>query len=175
MRSDSLRLLALAFWLGLIAPLLAQTPAEPTPTPPPGRLPEWRCTLPGGIYVVPLRSIAAVATHEYVVDGVARVTEVNIDTTGNALGRFYYLEPITPQTPLGVGQATLNKVQELAEEAASRTGQEDAWQKVVKNYPGSTHAHTIEFRVASKGQLTTIFESVDRALRELKDTTLTVK
>ena len=168
-------LLIFAAWAAvqsLSGPLLAQTPAAATPTP--GRTPEWRCTLPGGVYVVPLRSMVGVAMHEYVVDGVARVTEVNIDTTGNALVRFYFLEPITPQTPLGAGQATLNKLQELAEEAASRSGQEEAWKKVVKTYPGSTHAHTIEFRLDSKEQLQKIFGSADQALRDFKDTAFTV-
>jgi len=108
--------------------------------------------------------------HEYVVDGAARVTEMNVDTTGNALARFYYLEPITPQTPLGIGQSTINKLQELATEASTRTGQEEVWKKVSKTYPGSTHAHTVEFRVESKDELIKIFKSADAAFRQMRDT-----
>ena len=67
----------------------------------PGGLPVWRCELPGGIYEVALRSIVSVSTHEYIVDGAARVTEANVDTTGSMTVRFYFLEPITPTSPLG--------------------------------------------------------------------------
>ena len=59
----------------------------------------WRCELPGGIYEVALRSIISVSSHEYIVDGAARVTEVNVDTNGSMVVRFYLLEPITPTSP----------------------------------------------------------------------------
>ena len=99
-----------------------------------------------------------------------RVTELNIDTTGNALTRFYYIEPLTPQTPLASVQTAMQHAQETAEQAASHLGQEPPWKKVVKSYPTTTHAHTIEYRVDSKDQLQKIFQSADTALRELKDT-----
>ena len=153
----------------------AQAPAQPSPTPlAPGRVPQWRATLPGGSFVVALRSIVAVALHEYVVDGAARVTEMNIDTNGNALVRFYFLEPIAPQTPTALGQSALNRLQELAGEAAARTGQDEPWKKVSKTYPGSTHAHTIEFRVDSKDDLQKLFTSADRAFREMKEEAVTL-
>ena len=119
--------------------------------------------------------MVSVGMQEYVVDGAARVTEVNIDTTGNALARFYYLEPITPQTPMAAGQSIINKAQELATEAAGRTGQEEVWKKVVKSYPTTTHAHTVEFRVASKDDLKKIFESAETAMRESRDTVFTLQ
>ena len=66
----------------LTAPVLcAQQPAATPATPSPNTaIPMWRATLPGGTYSVALRSIVSVSTHEYVIDGAARVTEVNIDT-----------------------------------------------------------------------------------------------
>ncbi len=156
------------------APLLrAQTPS-PTATPSPTNIAMWRCNLPGGSYSVALRSIVSVSTHEYVVDAVARVTEVNIDTTGAALARFYFLEPVTVNTPLGIGAATLEKAQQLLQEGAERSGQ-DVWQKVVKNYPATTHARTIEYRVADKGTLTKLFESAESALRLNRNTTFDAK
>lgn len=132
----------------------------------------WKCELPGGTYEVALRSIVSVSTHEYLVDNVARVTEVNIDTMGSMVVRFYYLEPNTPTSPLGLGQSTLNKLQELAGEAASRTGQDEVWKKVLKNYPATTHAHTIEYRVDSKESLSKLFKSAEEAWRLSKNTTL---
>jgi hypothetical protein len=91
------------------------------------------------------------------------------------LARFYYLEPITPQTPMAAGQSIINKAQELAAEAAGRTGQDEVWKKVVKSYPSSTHAHTIEFRIGSKEDLKKLFESADTAMRESKDTVFTLQ
>jgi len=142
------------------------TPAPGTPsgTPAPTNILMWRCNLPGGSYSVALRSMVSVSLHEYLVDGVARVTEVNIDTTGNALARFYYIEPTTPNSPIGLGQATIDKAQQLLQEGAQRTGQ-DVWQKVIKNYPTTTHAHTIEYRVVYKTTLTNLYTSAEGALR----------
>ena len=144
-------------------------PGSPTPTPPPTNIPMWRCNLPGGSYSVALRAIVSVSSHEYLVDGTVRVIEVNIDTIGNALARFYYIEPNVPNSPIGLGQATIDKAQQLLQEGAARSGQ-DVWQKVVKNYPTTTHSHTIEYRVTDKATLTNLYTSAESALRLNKNT-----
>jgi hypothetical protein len=150
--------------------------ASPTPTNVATRFPIWRCTLPGGTYEVALRSIISVSTHEYIVDGIARVTEMNIDTAGSLSVRFYYLEPMTPQSPVGIGQSTIDKVQELAQEAAGRVSPDSQppWEKVVKNYPTTTHAHTIEYRLDTLDQLNTLFKSADQAFRQNLNTQITL-
>ena len=135
----------------------------PTPTPTPGATVAatrnlWTCTLPGGTYQVLVSAILSVSTHEYVVDGAARVTEVNVDTAGQFAVRFYYIEPAVAAGPGGLGAATLGKVQSILTDAADRSGT-DAWKKVVKSYPTTTHARTIEYRVSSKDSLTQIFTS----------------
>jgi hypothetical protein len=123
----------------------------------------WRCEMPGGTYEVALRSIVSVSTHEYVVDNTARVTELNIDTQGNMAVRFYYIEAMTPKAPLGVGQSMIDKMSDLAKEAAGRTGQDEIWKRVTKNYPTTTHSHTIEYRIDSEDELKKIFSSVQTA------------
>lgn len=161
-------------FLALAAPLLhAQTPS-PSATPPPTNILMWRCNLPGGSYSVALRSIVSVSSHEYLVEGSVRVTEVNIDTSGNALARFYHLEPAPVNTPMGIGAGTIEKAQQLLQEGAERSGQ-DVWKKVVKNYPTTTHAHTIEYRVDNKATLTKLYESAESALRLNKNTVFEVK
>lgn len=167
----------LPFFVSLLAvPVLcaqqpAATPAGGQATPSPNTaLPMWRATLPGGTYSVALRSIVSVSTHEYVVDGAARVTEVNIDTTGAALVRFYFIEPNTVNAPAGFGAATIEKTQQLLQEGAARTGQEDVWKKVVKSYPTTTHTRTIEYRFANKDTLLKLFESAEAAFRLNKNT-----
>jgi hypothetical protein len=168
---------ALLFLISII-PILAfgQDAASPTPTPGPTRIPLWRCDLPGGVYEVALRNIISVSTHEYVVDGVARVTEMNIDTEGNLAVRFYYLEPIVPSSPIAVGQSILDRAQNLATEAANRlnSGDEPPWEKVVKSYPTSTHAHTVEYRVDSLDDLQSLFNSADQAFRTGQNTQITL-
>ena len=152
----------------------AITYAQTSPSPSPGGSPDaasssrpdlfWRCELPGGVYEVLVRAMVSVSTHQYVVDGVARVTEVNVDTTGNTAVRFYYIEPAVPKTPLGVGQGAVDRVSELAREAAQKTDLDDVWKRVVKTYPTTTHTHTIEYRVGTEAQLKTIFSSAQTAL-----------
>lgn len=151
------KLLLLLFLPALV---IGQTPA-PTPDTPSDRG-VWRAELPGGTYVVALTAITSVSTHEYVVDNAARVTEVTVATIGSVLGRFYFLEPNVPDAPGGLGQSTINFVQEKLTEGAERTGS-DAWKKVVKNYPASTHAHTVEYRVDSKQTLQKLYKSVETA------------
>ena len=158
-------------FLVIAAPLLHAQAATPSPTatPAPTNILMWRCNLPGGSYSVALRSIVSVSSHEYLVDATVRVTEVNIDTYGNALARFYFIEPNIPASPIGLGTATIEKATQMLQEGAERTGQ-DVWKKVVKNYPTTTHAHTIEYRVADKETLTKLYESAESALRLNKNT-----
>ena len=154
--------------------LLAQTPQPSPGESTPLAAPIWKCALPGGTYEVALRSIVSVSIHEYLANGVARVNEVNIDTAGSALVRFYFLEPVTPNSPIGLGQSAIEKAKEVLEQAAERTGQEEVWKKVVKDYPTSTHAHTIEYRVETKEQLDKIFKSAELAFRTGRGSALTI-
>ena len=145
----------------------------PDPNAPGTRVPLWICNTPGGTYEVALRSIVSVSTCEYLVDGIVHVTEVNVDTQGNMAVRFYYLEPVTPNSPVGVGQSAVDKAQEIAQQLADQSGQ-DVWQKVIKSYPTTTHAHTIEYRVDSKEDLLKIFTSAEQAFRTFTADTLSV-
>jgi len=129
----------------------------------------WRCELPGGVYMVNLAMVTSVSTHEYVVDGAARVTEFTIGTSGAVVARFYYLEPMVPKSPVGFGQSIIDKVQEKVGEASERTGTEEVWKKVVKNYPLTTHAHTVEYRLDSVDQVTKLEKSIEDAWKNNKD------
>ncbi len=136
----------------------AQTPAS---TSRPDAL--WRCELPGGVYLVALRSIVSISSHEYVVDGLARVTEVNVATASTVEARFYFLEPLNPTSSTGPG-ATLEALQQRVQDlSASHPEVEAVWQKVVKNYPTTTHAHTVEYRLNSKGDLQNLYSSLEQS------------
>lgn len=98
-----------------------------------------------------------------------RVTELNIVNQGSALLRIYYSRPLRPgelQKALADGaraggvpgassimqSPTPPQVQALADRAQ---GVADAvtGTEVLKEYPTATHAHTVEYRVSSRGEL----------------------
>ena len=156
---------------------LAQTPSRPAaPVAPPTAvaLPLFRATLPGGTYEVAVKNIVSVSTHEYLVDGAARVTEVNIDTLGTLLVRFYYLEPNTPAAPAGIGTAAVEKAQQLVTKGAEKAGL-DAWKKVTKSYPVTTHARTVEYRLGTKDDIAKVFEAAEESFRLQKNKEVTIE
>lgn len=121
----------------------------------------WQADLPRGSYIVALDRITSISQHAYIIDGNINVTEVVIDTTGNSLARFYYLEPIVQGAPnLGAeisqrGKALLNKVNQ-------RTGV-DTDTAVIKQYPSTTHAKTVEFHISNTATLNALHESARTA------------
>jgi hypothetical protein len=78
--------------------------------------------------------------------------------------------------PDGIGQSVLDKAQSLANEAASRLNPSDQppWEKVMKNYPTTTHAHTVEYRLDSLDDLQKLFNSADAAFRSGQNTQITI-
>lgn len=139
--------------------------AAATPTPVTSSRPDalWRGELPGGVFLVALRSIVSISSHEYVVDGLARVTEVNIATASTVEARFYFLEPMGANST-STTAATLEMLQQRVQDlSASHPEVEAVWQKVVKNYPTTTHAHTVEYRLSSKADLQSLYESLEQS------------
>ena len=152
-------------WLSVAAFILCSLSAEAA---------FWRCELPGGIFVVSLPTISSVSTHEYVVDGAARVTELTVATNSAVVARFYFLEPMVAKSPVGAAQSLIDKAQQKIQEGANRTGMEEVWKKVVKNYPLATHAHTVEYRLESVDQITKLQKSLETAWRTNKETLIKV-
>jgi len=122
----------------------------------------WQCSLAGGEYAVNLGNITSLSKHSYVLDGTLLVTEVTIDTTGTALARFYYIEPITKDTNFN----SLARIQQRAKELRAKTQQRSgikADEMAQKSYPTTTHARTIEFRIATESKLNALYRSVHKA------------
>lgn len=128
----------------------------------------WQAKLKGGNYMVRCNAIIALSKHEYISDGVARVVEVNITLNSAQIVRFYFLEPYKPETgssTLGAGTQALERAKGLFEQAAGRVSPDLVTPKVVKNYPASTHAHTIEFVLKEEARLTALYGSLERSFR----------
>ena len=160
----SLRPIALLVSLSCFVSLVqAQEPAPSSSSSP---LRTWSAELPGGTYIVRLASIVSVSQHEYAVGGTMKVTEVNIVTPGHALARFYAIEPLIPEMPHGIGQSVVDTAVSLAKETTERLGVAGALTRVTKDYPATTHAHTIEYRLESRAGLAELFESISKSWTE---------
>ena len=171
MKNPSLFLTATILTLATTSPLMAQN-KQPTNTQAntnkdqtvetvgPRRF--WQASLPGGSYTVALDRISSVSKHTYIIDGALRVTEVVIDTTGNSLARFYYIIPVSEDSNSNVGGGLTKRAKELIDKAGERTGV-NGNTIVAKQYPTTTHAKTVEFRISDEGYLDKLYGSVRKA------------
>jgi hypothetical protein len=128
--------------------------------------PFWEASIPGGHFQVLLSRIVSISMHQYVLDGSVIVTEVTVDTTGQALPRFYYIEPVSDRmSGTGTGAAIAGAVdrgRQLVERAAQRGGT-DIHNMVQKKYGVTTHTKTLEYRLMSMKELTALYNSVRKA------------
>ena len=125
----------------------------------------WNASFPGGSYMVALDRIASISKHQYLLDGTLVVTEVNIDTVGNALVRIYQITPAAEHSNLASAQRVVERGKELLDHVGQRTGT-DPNTMVHKKYPITTHTKTIEFRVDNLDTLDAIYRSVNKAWRD---------
>ena len=126
----------------------------------------WEATLPGGTYMVSIAEMVSVSIHDYFVDGVGQVSEVTIDTKGSAIGRFYaVISPLSGIASSGVETAkqSLERLKKTAEGVSGVKGV-DPSTAVVKTYPTTTHAHTVEYRLSDKEELEALFKSARSSL-----------
>ena len=134
----------------------------------------WQANLPGGHYMVALDRISDISMHEYLLDGTVIVTEVTIDTTGRALARFYYIEPVTDAGGRDEVTRVVDRGRELLDRAGQKTGS-DVHNMAQKSYPATTHAGTIEYRILAKQDLGELYNSLRKAWESGKGRKLTIK
>ena len=112
--------------------------------------------------MVALDKIASVSRHKYVLDGTLIIDEVTVDTVGQALARFYFITPITDAAAANSLTGLANRGREMVDKVAERAGT-DVHNMVVKKYPDTSHAKSIEYRVLSEKDLGAIYASVRNA------------
>ena len=159
--------LTVAMAIAASGSLRAQPPAPPAPTPEapdaqkPANTPKgiWQASLPGGTYMISVDKITSVSRHKYLLDGSLVVDEVTVDSTGQALARFYFISPLGSKSSVPLGETVIDKGKGLFEDASEKVGVADPSTMVVKKYPETTHARTIEYRLTSEEQLTSLFNS----------------
>jgi len=134
----------------------------------------WEASLSGGNYMVALGSITAVSNHAYVLDGAMVVTEVNIDTTGSSLVRFYQITPLAAYKQAEITNLLSEGIQEL-KNLTSEVGAGEALNLAQKQYPVTTHAKTVEFQVDSLEQLSALYKSISKSWSDNKGRKFSVK
>ncbi len=150
----------LSFLLSMSAAIaLAQDPAADKPGDTSGPERFWQATLDGGHYMVALDRISSVSRHRYVLDGAVIVDEVTVDTIGQALARFYFIKPITAGAASSTATAVIERGKEFIDQAGERAGT-GVQNMVVKKYPLTSHAKSIEYRILSEAELTSLYDSV---------------
>jgi len=122
----------------------------------------WQANLSGGSYMVALDRIVSVSRHQYLLDGALIVDEVTIDTTGQALARFYFISPVTDAAPGNTVADLAKRGRELVDKATKYVGTE-VQNMVVKKYPDTTHAKSIEYRLLTEAELSSLYGSVQNA------------
>ncbi|MEO1856689.1 MAG: hypothetical protein ABGY95_04900 [Rubritalea sp.] len=133
----------------------------------------WEAKLPGGSYMVSLARISSISMSTYHVKG-AVVHEVDIETMGAALTRFYAIEALGESNGSNVASNLISRAKDIGKEAGEKVGV-DPDTTVHKEYPITTHAKTIEFRVIDKDDLSEIYKSVSKAWKENRGRRITIK
>ena len=122
----------------------------------------WQLALPDGNFMVSLDRISSIAKSSYVLDGGLIVTEVTIDTVVNALCRIYQITPTAENGSTSTAKQLTQRARQLTDRASERTGA-DLANMVQKNYPTTTHAKTIEYRVQERSTLDALYGSLSTA------------
>lgn len=121
-------------------------------------------------------AVLSISKQEYVT-AAFKVLEVNIVTQGSALLRIYHSRALKPgelQAMLGdaaeasgapgasVIQKSLSSGIEKITERGAEAVDSITSDNVFKEYPTATHAHTIEFRVASRNELVALHDALKK-------------
>ena len=168
----NLRTLPLIYSLALSSITLAQDNANNNVSDQSSAPRFWEAKLPGGAYMVALSRISSVSMHSYTVKG-AVVHEVAVETMGAALTRFYVIETLGESSTKLTTNA-INRARELASQAADKVNI-DADTAVHKEYPVTTHAKTIEYRVIDEADLNEIYKSITKAWKDNRGRKITIK
>ena len=110
--------------------------------------------------MVALNRITSISKHSYMVGNLV-ITEVVIDTDGNSLARFYAADTAGSNSDANFLKNTQDRIKELGREKGSQAGVSGT--PVIKNYPTTTHAKTVEYNMETSGALTSLYNSIKRA------------
>jgi len=134
----------------------------------------WQASLPGGHYMVAIDRIASISMHQYVLDAQLLVDEVVVDTNGRGLARFYYVTSVAEASGSAAAGRVVEKGRELLDRAGQRSGS-NVHELAQKNYPTTSHAGMIEYRLLDRRDLDQLYKSLRNAWETGKGRRITVK
>jgi hypothetical protein len=134
----------------------------------------WSASLQGGEYSVALEKISSVSIHEYVLNANLIVTEMVIDTDGRALARFYHVRSVAEDTASGATGRLVERGKDLIDRAGQRA-KVDFHNLPQKDYPTTSHAGMIEFRLMRLNDLKALHKSAQGAWESGQGKKVTVK
>ncbi len=117
----------------------------------------WRATIDEAVIAVPLRSVEYYGVQIYDTDSQTRVRELTICTESQSLIRIYYIEPLGTTS-----ERLADKAKRLQQVARSAGKQE--WPYPFKQYPMTTHAHMVEYRVAKEETVGQLYDHLEAAI-----------
>jgi hypothetical protein len=109
-----------------------------------------------------------------VLDAQLLVTEMVIDTSGRSLARFYYVTSVAESSGSATAARVVGKGRELLDRAGQRAGS-NALDLAQKNYPTTSHAGMVEYRMLDLRDLNALYKSVQNAWETGKGRRITVK
>ncbi|HWB03422.1 MAG TPA: hypothetical protein VG796_10385 [Verrucomicrobiales bacterium] len=124
-------------------------------------------TTPAGEYVVDRRDVMSLSSHNYEINGGMRVWEVTVSERSTNTVRFYYTKKIETKAELA-GDASDEgeggKLDKLRRDSGTtrpplppQVKESKLRLPVRKDYPATTHSHTIEFRLNKLQDLEEIY------------------
>lgn len=124
--------------------------------------PFWIGNFGEGQVIIALDQITSVSKQKYVLDGGYVIREIVVDTNGNNTIRIYFISPVSEESNIAAIRIASDRMQDLLKQGNDRVGSAaiDPNTAVTKNYPTTTHAHTIEFRVANVALLDSVYNSI---------------
>lgn len=124
--------------------------------------PYWIGNFGEGQVIIALDQITSVSKQKYVLDGGFVIREIVVDTTGNNTIRIYFISPVSEESNIAAIRIASDRMQDLLKQGNDRVGSAaiDPNTAVTKNYPATTHSHTIEFRVANVALLDNVYNSI---------------
>ncbi len=117
----------------------------------------WRATIDEAVIAVPLRSVEYYGVQIYDTDSQTRVRELTICTESQSLIRIYYIEPLG-----STHERLAEKAKRLQQIAQSGGTQE--WPYPFKQYPTTTHAHMVEYRVEKEETVGQLYDHLEAAI-----------
>lgn len=133
----------------------------------------WRCEFDDLSCMVSLSELECVTIQNYVVDGKIEVTETTAVMKTKTFIRFYFIENanmgglIGERVKEGMDKAE-TITEKLVQPSLTPTLQNTKSSKVIKNYPVTTHAQMIEYRLKDKQSVYRVYRSLDKALVDHK-------